>query len=283
MLGCGGGPSPADGGTTLEGSTGITTSADGTTGDGDPGDGDPSGDGDPAGDGDGDGDGDPSGPKFDLGTLPDKGDMTQGPTCKVVDDMDAVGDCEMTAPPDAFEPEVQWSFMGQNGESQSMTTALVANLTDDNDDGEIDLCDVPEVIIGLFAVYGQWNGHLYALDGETGAVQWQSPILVDTTVTPAIGDIDDDGLPEIVALSSSHHARRVRTRRQHGLAEQRHLEHDLRLVRAGRPRQRRHAPRSSPATARTTSTATSRPRCRSPTLPTRPPPRTISTTMATSS
>src|SRR5690606_29173725 len=39
---------------------------------------------------------------------------------------------------------------------------------------------------------------------ETGAVQWQSPILVDTTVTPAIGDIDGDGLPEIVAASGSH-------------------------------------------------------------------------------
>jgi outer membrane protein assembly factor BamB len=94
--------------------------------------------------------------------------------------------------------------MGLNGESQSMTTALVANLTDDNDDGAIDLCDVPEVIVGLFAIYGQWNGHLYALDGLTGAVQWQSPVLVDTTVTPAIGDIDDDGLPEIVAATDSH-------------------------------------------------------------------------------
>ena len=168
----------------------------------DNGDGDPTGDGDP---GDGDpGDGDPGPLKFDLGVLPDSPDESLGPTCKVVDDMDAVGDCDETAPPNSFDPDVQWTFMGQNGETQSMTSALVANLTDDNGDGEIDLCDVPEVIVAMFASYGQWTGHLYALDGETGAVIWQSAAMVDTTVTPALGDIDDDGVPEIVAATGSH-------------------------------------------------------------------------------
>src|SRR5690606_24179904 len=28
------------------------------------------------------------------------------PTCHVVDDMDAIGDCDKEAPPDSFEPEV---------------------------------------------------------------------------------------------------------------------------------------------------------------------------------
>ncbi|WP_146157267.1 FG-GAP-like repeat-containing protein [Enhygromyxa salina] len=201
MSACGSGSS-ADSTTAVD--TGVTTldstgSASGD-GDGDTNSGD--GDGDP-----GDGDGDPSdtdGPKFDLNEIPDNDDTPPGPTCEVVDDMDAVGDCEESAPPDAFEPDVQWAFMGMDGETQSMTTALVANLTDDNDDGSIDLCDVPEVIVGLFATYGQWNGHLYALDGETGAVVWQSAVLVDTTVTPAIGDIDNDGVSEIVAVNAAH-------------------------------------------------------------------------------
>jgi hypothetical protein len=209
LLGCGGNSGSSGSG---DGSTSIT-SAEGTSGDGDPGDGDGDpGDGDGDGDGGpgdgdgtpGDGDGDGSLPKFDLGTLPDTGNMTQGPTCKVVDDMDAVGDCEETAPPDAFEPVVQWSFDGLDGEGQSFSSPLVANLTDDNNDGEIDLCDVPEVIVAMFATYGQWTGHLYALDGLTGAVQWQSPVAIDTTVTPALGDIDGDGLPEIVAVTGNH-------------------------------------------------------------------------------
>ncbi|PRP97555.1 FG-GAP repeat protein [Enhygromyxa salina] len=176
-----------------------TGSADGTadTNDGD-------GDGDP-GDGDGDpGDGDTEGPKFDLREIPDNDDTPTGPTCEVVDDMDAIGNCEDTAPPDAFEPDVQWAFMGQDGETQSMATVLVANLTDDNNDGSIDLCDVPEVIVGLFATYSQWTGHLWALDGETGAVVWKSAATIDTTVTPALGDIDGDGVPEIIAATGTH-------------------------------------------------------------------------------
>ena len=114
------------------------------TGDGDPGD----GDGDP-GDGDGDpGDGDGDTIKFDMAPLPDGSD-TGGPgeLCKVVDEMNAVGDCEETAPPDAFEPDIQWDWWGPNGEEESLVTPLVANLTDDNDDGEIDLCDIPDIVV----------------------------------------------------------------------------------------------------------------------------------------
>jgi hypothetical protein len=42
-------------------------------------------------------------------------------------------------------------------------------------------------------------GHIYVLDGATGAVHFQIATVLDHTVTPAIGDIDNDGLPEIVA------------------------------------------------------------------------------------
>jgi outer membrane protein assembly factor BamB len=139
--------------------------------------------------------------KFDILGPPDEGGVPP-PSCKVVDDMDAVGDCISKAPPESFEPEVQWGFWGEDGNSQAMSTPLVANLTDDNDDGEIDLCDVPDVVVGLFAMYGQWGGPLYALDGETGEMMWKSPIPVATTFTPVLGDIDDDGVPEIVAVTT---------------------------------------------------------------------------------
>jgi hypothetical protein len=153
----------------------------------------------------GDGDGDDGTTKFDVFSQGDAGDTgPPPPSCKVVDDMDAVGDCMQKAPPDSFEPDVQWEFMGEGGNTQAMATALVANLNDDNDDSEIDLCDVPDVVAGLFATYGNWNGNLYVLDGATGAMHWKSSIAIDTTVTPAIGDIDADGIPEIVALGASH-------------------------------------------------------------------------------
>src|SRR5690242_6273038 len=99
--------------TTFETGDGITGDGDG---DGNSGDGDGDGDGD-SGDGDGDsGDGDI---KFDMAPLPDTGGGRMPPSCKVVDDMNAVGVCRMQAPPDSFEPDTQWSYTGPQGFDQS--------------------------------------------------------------------------------------------------------------------------------------------------------------------
>ena len=145
--------------------TGDSLSGDGD-GDGDPGDGDPGdGDGDP---GDGDGDGDPDGgTKFDMAPIPDSGDGDMPPSCKVVDDMNAVGICEESAPPGSFEPGEQWTFYGPVGFDESIVTPLVVNLTDDDQNGEIDLCDVPDVIV-VAGPSGQLS--LYALDRFLGEI-----------------------------------------------------------------------------------------------------------------
>jgi hypothetical protein len=124
--------------------------------------------------------------------------------CKVVDDMDGVGDCDAVAPPDSFEPDVQWTWDGDNGDTQSIVLPLVGNLTDDNDDGEIDLCDVPDVVVVAFPDYFDWKDcRLHVLDGETGVEHWVSSVDVDAITAPALGDIDDDGVPEIVTVSSA--------------------------------------------------------------------------------
>ncbi len=147
-------------------------------------------------------------PKFDVGNDSDSGETDDPPppppSCKVVDDMDAIGDCEQSAPPDSFEPEVQWSFFGPPGFDESISTPLVANLTDDNEDGEIDLCDVPDVLV----IAGPGGGdtppsRLYMLDGETGEPHGYAEQLVQFAHTPALGDIDGDGLPEIVVVDSN--------------------------------------------------------------------------------
>jgi len=143
----------------------------------------------------GDGDGDPT--KFDMAALPDYDPRPPGEQCKVIDDMNAIGDCDESAPPDAFEPDVQWQWWGPAANTEVFVPALVANLTDDNDDGEIDLCDVPDVVV----VAGSYpsEAKLYVLDGATGAEQFEIPYFVAFTITPALGDIDNDGLVEIVA------------------------------------------------------------------------------------
>jgi hypothetical protein len=139
------------------------------------------------------------GPKFDVGGG-DAGPGDRVDKCKVIDDMDAVGECRQSAPPDSFDPEIQWSWTGPDGEAYSIVTPLVINLTDDDGNGEIDLCDIPDIVVVASTASGWQNtpGHIYVLDGATGSLHFRIETEVDHTVTPAVGDIDGDGLPDIV-------------------------------------------------------------------------------------
>lgn len=145
---------------------------------------------------------DSGGPKLDVAP-PDTDGLPPGSTCKVVDGMDAIGDCDAEAPPDSFTPDVQWTFDGVGDDTASLSVPVVINLTDDNGDGEVDLCDTPDVVASLYPPDGYFDvGHLYVLDGETGELHF----MIDHPIAPAThaatGDIDGDGLPEIVTLSA---------------------------------------------------------------------------------
>jgi len=145
------------------------------------------------------------GVKFDLPVGQD--DLgTPLPSCKVVDDMDAVGDCTDKAPPDAFEPTPQWTFMGPPGFENCIVMPLVGNLSDDNDDGAIDLCDVPDIVVVAGPDQGTDTApsRLYLLDGLTGAEHGYAAEPVQFGGTPALGDIDGDGVAEIVALTADN-------------------------------------------------------------------------------
>ncbi len=137
---------------------------------------------------------------YDLGVpdLPDAPD-----SCKVVDDMDAVGACRTAAPPDSFDPEIQWTWQGPPEWAYSWLSPRVANLTDDNGDGAIDLCDTPDVVIVAFMNGGGYHeGRIFVLDGATGVEHFNIPHLVHNTCELAIGDIDADGLPEIISCTN---------------------------------------------------------------------------------
>jgi FG-GAP-like repeat len=130
-------------------------------------------------------------PKLDI-SMPDLDTSHPMPSCTVQDGMDAFGDCEMEAPPDSFEPVVKWTWDG----GPVIVTPLVANLTDDDASGSIDLCDVPDIVVVAGSALA---GNIVVLDGETGTEHLAFATPVNAQVTPAIGDIDGDGLPEIVA------------------------------------------------------------------------------------
>jgi hypothetical protein len=142
----------------------------------------------------------------DAGSGSGSGDAGPLDACHVHDDPNGNGvpQCTDQAPPNSFEPDLQWSWTGAT-EPYSIVTPLVANLTDDNGDGEINLCDIPDVLVVASMSSGspQSAGHIYLLNGQTGAQELMIPTPVDATVTPAIGDITGDGVPDIVTVDTN--------------------------------------------------------------------------------
>jgi len=141
--------------------------------------------------------GDDPGTLFDQGLPPDGGGGPTGDPCKVSDEGNAVGKCGTVAPPDSFEPDVQWTWTGAAVPGGTFTPPLVANITDDDGNGVIDLCDVPDVV--LVAQSPGFDGALYVLDGATGVEHWSIASGLSTYIVPAVGDIDGDGMVEILA------------------------------------------------------------------------------------
>ena len=134
-------------------------------------------------------------------STPRAGTGSSPPVSVAVPDLDGeVVRCIDTAPPDSFEPDLQWSFGDAEGRNNSYVTPLVGNLTDDDGDGEIDLNDIPDVVVVLFGASVS-DARLVALDGATGALHWISEAGVRDDIAPALGDLDGDGVPEIVSIT----------------------------------------------------------------------------------
>jgi hypothetical protein len=144
-----------------------------------------------------------TGTKFDVSggeTATTEPSETTGPpidVCKVQDDMDAMVPCTDEAPPNSFEPDIQWAWPGQDGDTQVAVTPVVANLTDDNGDGEIDLCDIPDIVVPRTRAVVLVRAPVRARRGDRRGPLVKVPN-VNAITYPAIGDIDGDGLPEIV-------------------------------------------------------------------------------------
>ena len=102
-----------------------------------------------------------------------------------------------------FTPVVEWhatSFPGGGGDNV-MSTPIVTSVNDDNLDGVIDALDVPDVVMVSYTSSGG-SGILRALDGRTGIQIWSNAALaLQTTSGVAAGDIDGDGMVELIAVT----------------------------------------------------------------------------------
>ncbi|MDB4956755.1 MAG: repeat-HVR protein [Myxococcales bacterium] len=92
---------------------------------------------------------------------------------------------------------LQWSWQAPLDLPVAAVTPLVANLTDDNGDGSIDLCDTPDVVVIAGKTFHE-PGRVFILDGASGVQEREFATEVTSTTTPVIGDLDDDGVPEII-------------------------------------------------------------------------------------
>jgi hypothetical protein len=147
-------------------------------------------------------------PKFDHPIFPD---LPPVDLCAAQDlDLLAGGGgtppCDEEAMPESFEPMEEWRYPPGTTGMQSWVTPLVINWNDDNGDGTIDMCDGPDVILTAFGA-GIVNCEIHIIDGDYGNSGIVHDVIDDLDVhctgNPAVGDIDNDGVPELVAVSNN--------------------------------------------------------------------------------
>lgn len=131
------------------------------------------------------------------------------PYCQVpAGELDGLPYCDAPTPGELLAPTLSWTWTGPGSEVSVVTTPLVGNLDDDNDDGFIDLCDTPDVLVAAVDLPAiktdPWPlGHLHVIDGATGTSSRSFEHPIDAAINPALADLDGDGRMEIVALEPS--------------------------------------------------------------------------------
>src|SRR5262249_5823470 len=112
------------------------------------------------------------------------------------------GSAELATPPPAFNVKTKFSaLVGRRAHS----TPIVANLTDSNGDGRIDQRDIPNIVVPVETVGNQLAGEIKVLSGDDGRELFTlgGPDLISPWAELAVGDIDGDGIPDVVAVHSN--------------------------------------------------------------------------------
>jgi hypothetical protein len=105
----------------------------------------------------------------------------------------------------AISAEVEWAWTGSDDNpafSRVISTPVVGPLNDDNDDGYFDERDTPDVVFAATGADPFLGGVLRAVSGDDGSELWSfDDYKVSGFGSPALGDLDEDGDVEVVALA----------------------------------------------------------------------------------
>ncbi len=111
----------------------------------------------------------------------------------------------------SFDPVVEWQWSSNpysSGYDHIMAAPAIGNLTDDNGDLVIDEADVPDIVFTTFSGGAYTSaGALVFIAGDGSGTHWSKTSIDGYQVYGcggvAVGDLENDGLPEILVAGTS--------------------------------------------------------------------------------